>query len=93
MRARCNSIDEKTITDISRRIDYLIGLFSDERPVRLVLDGGEISLIDVENLILKNINSDEIESVKVVTNLSNDLNYYKAVKLRFKLAEIAIGDR
>lgn len=63
---------------ISKKINEVIKeLHSYGKKIDFHLIGGEVSIYDIKNLILKNIDFYNIYRFSMVTNLSRDVEYYK----------------
>ena len=66
------------IEKISKEINRIIyNLKQQGKNIDFHLIGGEVSIYDIKNLILKNIDLSNIYSFSMVTNLSRSVEYYK----------------
>ena len=66
------------IEKISKEINKIIyKLKQQDKNIDFHLIGGEVSIYDIKNLILKNIDLSNIYRFSMVTNLSRSVEYYK----------------
>lgn len=71
-------VSKELINNISKKINDLIeSVPNDGKPITLYPEGGEISLWNLTDDILKNITTKRLTGIKIVSNFSADIDWYK----------------